>query len=82
MGSLIAHMPEPFASGSPEIGPNYYLFFRKIAKILDPNNIMLSNPKMVYTDEQLMEELKRDVGTIAAIRKWRKELGFHPLGEK
>ena len=78
-GNYFAVFGEPWLSSTPEIGPNLYLLMRKIAKIMDPNNIMASNPKMVYTDEQLKARLKKGVGGLSTVLKWRREFGFPPL---
>ncbi len=78
-GNYFAVFGEPWLSGSPEIGPGLYLLMRKLAKIMDPNNVMTSNPKMVYSDEELKARLKKDVGGLATILKWRKEFGFPPV---
>mgnify|MGYP007084741850 CR=1 FL=1 len=78
-GNYFAVFGEPWLSSSPEIGPGLYLFMRKIARMMDPNNVMASNPRMVYTDEELKARMKKDVGGLTTLLKWRKEFGFPPL---
>lgn len=42
---------EPFTSCSPEVGPNAYLFWRKVRKAFDPRGICAPGKK-VFTQEE------------------------------
>jgi hypothetical protein len=74
-GNWVVLFGEPFVSGSPELGPNTNILFRKIRKILDPNNVMASQ-KLVLTEDELEEESKNTRGGLASLRKWKKEFGL------
>jgi hypothetical protein len=78
-GNYFAVFGEPWLSSAPEIGPGLYLFMRKLVKMMDPNNVMASHPKMAYTDEELKARLKKEVGGFATVLKWRRKFGFPPL---
>jgi hypothetical protein len=71
-GNQFTQIGEPFVSGAPELGPNTNVLYRKIRKILDPNNVMCSQ-KMVFTDKELEEESKNTRSGLATLRKWKKE---------
>jgi hypothetical protein len=74
-GNWMITVGEPYSSGSPEIGPNIYLFFRKLRKVFDPNNLMSSH-KQVFTEKELEAELKEEKGGMATLQKWRKKLNY------
>jgi hypothetical protein len=50
-GCVMGVVTEPFLSLYPEIGPNAFMFFRKIRKALDPKGIFAPG-KRVYTEEE------------------------------
>jgi len=71
MGVLI----EPLTSSFPEQGPNAHLFFRKIRKIFDPNNIYAPG-RQVYSEEEF-KALPQEI--VDFINGMRAKYGLTPL---
>ncbi len=77
-GSWYAPLGEPLVSAFPETGPNLYVLYRKIRKIMDPNNLM-SSERLIWTEEEFNTEVKRKSKTLQVFSKMRKENELKPL---
>jgi len=66
---------EPFTSFFPEMGPNSYLFMRKLRKVFDPHDV--SSPgRQVFTKEELQNV---PPPMVEAINKLRQINGLNPI---
>jgi hypothetical protein len=78
-GGLIGVLVEPFTSTNPEIGPNTYLIFRKIRKILDPNSLMCAQ-RMVLSEEEFKGTMGEPAFPIDLILEMRNRTGLPKIG--
>ncbi len=69
---------EPFTSFFPELGPNAYLFFRKLRKVFDPQGLCAPG-RQVFTRE---EYEKFPDAVLAVLNQLRQMHGMQPVSKK
>lgn len=76
--SIMVDAGEPLQSVSPEVGPDRYRMWRRLKKVVDPNQVLVTG-RMEYSEERFKEVSQNPAPLLRMILQAREQVGMAKL---